>query len=90
MKKLFFIFAMLVVGAVTASARGRVTVPSLKKALVTWQKDDASPFVALALRHQEHFGSIIDRIATRIASDKVFGAPARKYARALNASGVQT
>ncbi len=69
---------------------GRVSVPSLEKVLVTWQKDDASPFVALALRHEERFGTIIDMIATRIATEKVFGLPARKYAKVLNAAGIPT
>ncbi len=69
---------------------GKVTIPSLKKVLVTWQMEDASPFVALKLGHQEHFGRLADKIATPIASDLVFGAPARKYAKALKAGGVQT
>lgn len=69
---------------------GRVTVPSLERVLITWQKDDASPFVALALNHQERFGNIIDKVATRIATEKVFGSTARKYAKALNAVGIHT
>lgn len=69
---------------------GKVCVPSLEKVLVTWQKDDASPFVAMKLGHQDRFGSVIDRIATRIASYAVFGIPARKYVNALRAAGIQT
>ncbi len=69
---------------------GKFSVPSLKSVLVTWQKDDASPFVALALGHQEHFGHISDKIATRTASEMVFGIPARKYAKALNTNGIQS
>ena len=69
---------------------GRVSVPSLERVLVTWQKDDASPFVALALNRQERFGNVIDKIATRIATEKVFGSTARKYAKVLNAAGVPT
>ena len=69
---------------------GRVSVPSLESVLVTWQKDDASPFVALALKHQDCYGSFIDRIATRAASQKVFGRPAKRYARALTAAGTPT
>lgn len=67
---------------------GNVTVPSLEKVLITWQKDDAAPFVAMKLNHQYKFGSIIDRIATHIASKKVFENPAKKYALALQKHGV--
>lgn len=69
---------------------GKVSVPSLERVLVTWQCDDASPFVAMALKHQDRFGNAVDRIATRVASEKVFGSPARKYAKALNAAGIPT
>lgn len=67
---------------------GNVTVPSLEKVLITWQKDDAAPFVAMKLNHQDKFGGIIDKIATRIASKKVFENPAKKYALALQKHGI--
>lgn len=69
---------------------GKVAIPSLEKVLVTWQKDDASPFVAMKLGHQDRFGSVIDRVATKVASEAVFGAPSKKYAKALRAAGIQT
>ena len=68
---------------------GKVTVPSLEKVLVTWQKDDASPFVAMKLGHEERFGSVIDRIVTMFASNVVFGTPAKKYVKALQNAGVR-
>ncbi len=69
---------------------GKVAVSSLEKVLVTWQKDDASPFVAMKLGHQDRFGSAIDRVATRVTSEAVFASPSKKYAEALCAAGIKT
>lgn len=69
---------------------GKVTIPSLEKVLITWQKDDAAPFVAMKLNHQDKFGSLIDKIATRIATKIVFENPAKKYALALQKHGITT
>ncbi len=82
--------SMMPFSPVAPDFSGRVSVPSLESVLITWQKDDASPFVALALGHEDGFGSIIDRIATRAASRKVFALPAMRYARALAAAGIPT
>ena len=80
--------SMMPLGPIEPDFTGKTTVGSLGKVLVTWQKDDAAPFVALALKHQQHFGNAIDKIATHFATKKVFGAPAKQYAKALNAQGV--
>ena len=42
----------------------------------------------MKLGHQERFGSIIDCVATRVASRFVLGVPAQKYVKALRAEGV--
>lgn len=69
---------------------GRIAVPSLERVLVTWQKDDAAPFVAIKLKHKNRFGGLVDTVATRLSTRLVFAGPARKYARALRNSGIRT
>lgn len=81
--------SMMAYSPIAPDFSGTVSVPTLRKVLVTWQKDDASPFVAIKLRHKERFGSSLDRTATRLASELVFAAPARKYARALQSAGLE-
>ena len=45
-----------------------IACPSVEKVLITWQKDDASPFVAMRLKHESCFGGAIDRLATRLST----------------------
>jgi len=64
--------------------------PALRRVWITYQLEDASPFVAMALHHETRFGNILDRLATRIATAKVFARPAMRYARCLQQHGVET
>lgn len=66
-----------------------VTSPSLEKVLITWQKDDASPFVAIRLKHEKCFGGLIDRIATRFSTWFVFKTMSRRYASFLKQNGIE-
>lgn len=61
---------------------------ALQRVWITYQLDDASPFVAMVLHHEAHFGSIFDRWATRIATNIVFARPAQRFARHLQRAGV--
>lgn len=63
--------------------------PALQRVWITYQRDDASPFVAMALHHENRFGSLLDRLAMRIATNIVFAHPAQRYARHLQQSGVE-
>lgn len=80
--------SMMAYSPIEPDFSGRVAVPTLEKVLVTWQKDDVSPFVAMKLKHTGRFGSLLDRLLTRIATGIVFSAPAKRYARAMRRSGV--
>lgn len=66
-----------------------IAVPSLEKVLITWQKDDSSPFVAMRLNHEEKFGNIIDRLATLISTWIVFKMHGRRYAAFLKQKGIK-
>jgi para-nitrobenzyl esterase len=66
-----------------------IACPSLEKVLITWQKDDASPFVAMRLKHETCFGGLIDRMATRLSTWFVFKNMNRRYASFLRGNGVQ-
>lgn len=68
---------------------GKIAVPSLEKVLITWQKDDSLPFVAMRLNHEEKFGNIIDRLATRISKWIVFKMLGRRYAAFLKQKGIK-
>ena len=46
-----------------------IACPSLERVLITWQKDDTSPFVAMRLKHENCFGGAIDRLATRLSTN---------------------
>lgn len=74
--------SMMAYSPIDPDFSGKVAVPSLRKVLVTWQKDDASPFVAMKFRHA--------KFVTWAATGVVFAAPARRYALALQRSGIQT
>lgn len=65
-----------------------IATPSLEKVLVTWQKDDTSPFVAMHLKREHCFGSIFDRLATAITTRFVFELGNRKYASFLKRNGI--
>ena len=66
-----------------------IATPSLEKVLITWQRDDASPFVAMRLGHEESFGRVIDRLATRVSTSLVFKNGGRKYASHLKRHGIE-
>ena len=69
---------------------GKGSVPdSLKKVLVSWQKDDTSPFVAIVLKHENNYGGLFDRIATKISSWIVFKRVNKKYASYLKHNGIE-
>lgn len=66
-----------------------IAVPSLEKVLITWQKDDSSPFVAMRLSREKKFGNILDRFATRISTWLVFKMLSLRYAAFLKQKGIQ-
>lgn len=66
-----------------------IATPSLEKVLITWQRDDASPFVAMKLGHEETFGGVLDRLATRVSTSLVFKNGGRKYASHLKQHGIE-
>ena len=66
-----------------------VACKSLEKVLITWQKDDASPFVAIRLRHEHCFGGFIDRIATGFSTWFVFKTMNRRYASFLKQNSIE-
>ena len=66
-----------------------IATPSLEKVLITWQRDDASPFVAMKLGHEESFGGVLDRLATKISTSLVFKNGSRKYASHLKQHGIE-
>ena len=68
------------------SALKEIACQSLEKVLITWQKDDASPFVAMRLKHENCFGGLIDRLATRFSTWFVFKAMNRTKAFLTEAS----
>lgn len=65
-----------------------MAVPSLEGVLLTWQKDDTSPFVAMRLNREERFGGMIDRLATRLSTWIVFKRCGCRYASFLRKNGV--
>lgn len=67
----------------------KIATPSLEKVLITWQKDDTSPFVAMILGHEESFGGIIDCLATKISTLLCFKIGSRKYASFLKQNGIE-
>ena len=62
--------------------------PALQRVWFTYQRDDASPFVAMVLHHEARFGCLLDRLATRIATNIVFAHPAQRFARHLQRADV--
>lgn len=66
-----------------------IACPSVEKVLITWQKDDASPFVAMRLKHESCFGGAIDRLATRLSTWFVFKAMSRRYALFLKRNDIE-
>lgn len=65
-----------------------IATPSLEKVLITWQKDDTSPFVAMKLKREKRFGGPIDRLLTRLSTLIVFKIVNRKYASFLQGNGI--
>jgi para-nitrobenzyl esterase len=65
-----------------------ISVPFLEEVLLTWQKDDTSPFVAMRLNREDRFGGMIDRLATRLSTWIVFKLGNRRYASFLRKHGV--
>lgn len=66
-----------------------IACPSVEKMLITWQKDDASPFVAMRLKHEKTFGGFLDRLMTKISTWFVFKTMNRRYASFLKENGIE-
>lgn len=66
-----------------------IACTSVEKVLITWQKDDTSPFVAMRLKHKNCFGGAIDRLATRLSTWFVFKTINRRYASFLKRNGIE-
>jgi para-nitrobenzyl esterase len=66
-----------------------IACPSLERVLITWQKDDTSPFVAMRLKHENCFGGAIDRLATILSTWFVFKTMNRRYASFLKRNGIE-
>ena len=62
---------------------------SLERMLITWQKDDTSPFVAMRLKHEKTFGGFLDRLMTKISTWFVFKTMNRRYASFLKKNGIE-
>lgn len=54
--------------------------PHLKRVFITYQQNETTPFVALALHHERNFGSWLDWLAAKFSSQKVFVRPNIHYA----------
>lgn len=63
--------------------------PSLEEVLITWQRDDTSPFVAMRLKHENCFGGLIDCLATKFSTWFVFKIMNRRYSHFLKESGIK-
>ena len=66
-----------------------IACPSLERVLITWQKDDTSPFVAMRLKHEKTFGGFLDRLMTKISTWFVFKTMNRRYASFLKRNGIE-
>lgn len=66
-----------------------IACPSVEKALITWQKEDTSPFVAMRLKHEKTFGGFLDRLMTKISTWFVFKTMNRRYASFLKRNGIE-
>lgn len=66
-----------------------IACPSLEKVLITWQKDDASPFGAMRLKHETCFGELIDRLATKFSTWFVFKTMNLRYASFLKRNDIE-
>lgn len=66
-----------------------IACPSLERVLITWQKDDTSPFVAMRLKHEKTFGGFLDRLMTKISTWFVFKTMNRRYASFLKENGIE-
>lgn len=66
-----------------------IACPSLERVLITWQKDDTSPFVAMRLKHEKTFGGFLDRLMTKISTWFVFKTMNRRYASFLKQNGIE-
>ena len=69
---------------------GKVTIPSLEKVLVSWQKDDTYPFVALKLGRTERAGNLFHHLIGWIATLIGVTIPSRSYVRKLEKNGIKT
>ena len=63
--------------------------PALRKALVTWMRDDCSIFSGKILGHLENFGSWLDRLFSYFCTYKVFKKPAKQFVKHLEKHGVE-
>lgn len=66
-----------------------IACPSVEKVLITWQKDDTSPFVAMRLKHEKTFGGFLDQLMTKISTWYVFKTMNRRYASFLKENGIE-
>lgn len=66
-----------------------MATPSLEKVLITWQKDDTSPFVAMRLKDEKTLGGFLDRLMTKISTWFIFKTINRRYASFLKENGIE-
>ncbi len=69
---------------------GKVTIPSFEKVLVSWQKDDSYPFVAMKLKRTEKAGNLFHHLIGWIVTQAGVIIPSKKYAEKLEANGIKT
>lgn len=62
----------------------------LKRCIITTQRDDAVPFVVMALGHEKRGkGNFVDRQAGKLMTQRVFATPAKAYLGYLRGKGVE-
>lgn len=62
----------------------------LKRCIITTQKDDAMPFVVMALSHEKRGkGNFVDRQAGKLMTERAFAKPAQAYLGYLRGKGVE-
>ena len=82
--------SMMPFGPLEPDFSGKVTIPSFEKVLVSWQKDDTYPFVALKLGHTEKAGNLFHHLIGWIATQAGVIIPSKRYARKLKKNGIET
>lgn len=82
--------SMMPFGPCPADIWGKPAVPSLSRVLITYQAQDALPFVAMRLNGMGWIGRSLQPLISKIATRKVFRAAATRYARHLNRYDIDT